>query len=167
MNEYVITVDDNKKFITVLNNSEIKLNGSNIDYEIIPSGCESYLMRLNEKVYELTAVKKSAESYLLIVGGHQFEVTVRTALQEKAIKLLEDAQAVSHHLREVKAPMPGLLLKIKRNEGDTISHGDSIMILEAMKMENDLRAPAAGQIKKILVKEGTAVEKGAVLFTIE
>ena len=167
MNEYTVTIDNKKKVISVLNGSEVKLNGNKFSYEIIPSGCESYLLRLNEKVYELTASKTSVDSYSVIVGGHLFDVTVRTALQEKALKLIEDAQTDSHHLREVKAPMPGLILKVKKKEEDTIVQGDSVMILEAMKMENDLRAPSSGQIKKICVKEGTAVEKGTILFTIE
>jgi biotin carboxyl carrier protein len=167
MNEYVVTIENKKKNISVLNGSEVILNGIKLDYEIIPSGCESYLLRLNNNVYELTISKTSVDAYAVIVGGHQLDVTVRTALQEKAIKLIEDARVSSHHLREVKAPMPGLILKVKRKEGGKISQGDSIMILEAMKMENDLRAPSSGQIKKIFVKEGTAVEKGTILFTIE
>jgi len=167
MNEYIVTIENKKNNVSVLNGSEVKLNGNKYSYEIIPSGCESYLLRLNERFYELTASKTSVDSYSVIVGGHLFDVTVRTALQEKAIKLIEDAQTVSHHLREVKAPMPGLILKVKKKEEDTIVQGDSVMILEAMKMENDLRAPSSGQIKKIHVKEGTAVEKGTILFTIE
>jgi biotin carboxyl carrier protein len=167
MNDYTVTIENKKNILSVLNGTEVKLNGNKYNYEIIPSGCESYLIRLNERVYELTASKTSADTYSIIVGGHLFDVTVRTALQEKAIKLIEDAQTVSQHLREVKAPMPGLILKVKKKVEDTIVQGDSVMILEAMKMENDLRAPSSGQIKKIYVKEGTAVEKGTVLFTIE
>jgi biotin carboxyl carrier protein len=167
MNDYIVTIDKMKNNISVLSNSEVSFNSNIFNYELVPSGCQSYLLRLNEKVYELTSSKTSTDSYSILVGGIQFEVTVRTALQEKAIKLLEEAQTVSHHLRNVKAPMPGLILKVKRKEDDLISQGDSIMILEAMKMENDLRAPSSGQIKKIHVTEGTAVEKGTVLFTIE
>lgn len=167
MNEYIVTIDKKKNNISVLSDSEVSFNGDKLRYELISSGCQSYLLRLNERVYELTSSKTSIDSYSILVGGNQFEVTVRTALQEKAIKLLEEAQTVSHHLSNVKAPMPGLILKVKRKENDTISQGDSVMILEAMKMENDLRAPSSGQIKKIHVSEGTAVEKGTILFTIE
>ena len=87
-------------------------------------------------------------------------------MQEKASELLEKKSA-AHHKTEVRAPMPGMILKIKKNAGEIISQGETIIILEAMKMENDLRAPNSGLIKNILVKEGAAVEKGAALFTIE
>ena len=63
--------------------------------------------------------------------------------------------------------MPGMILKVKKQPGDEVIQGESVMILEAMKMENDLRAPVSGIIKSINVKEGIAVEKGTVLFTIE
>jgi pyruvate carboxylase subunit B len=63
--------------------------------------------------------------------------------------------------------MPGLILKIRKNVGDKVEQGESVIILEAMKMENDLKAPASGQIKKIFVTEGSAVEKGSALFSIE
>jgi biotin carboxyl carrier protein len=68
---------------------------------------------------------------------------------------------------DVKAPMPGLILKIRKKAGETVEQGESLIILEAMKMENDLKAPASGIIKSILVSEGSAVEKGVVLFSIE
>lgn len=67
----------------------------------------------------------------------------------------------------MKAPMPGMILKIRKSAGEQILQGESILILEAMKMENDLKAPASGILKKVYVTEGTAVEKGAKLFSIE
>ena len=62
--------------------------------------------------------------------------------------------------------MPGLILKIRKKVGEKVEQGESVIILEAMKMENDLKAPASGIIDNILVSEGSAVEKGVVLFSI-
>jgi biotin carboxyl carrier protein len=59
-----------------------------------------------------------------------------------------------------------MILKIRKKEGEKIEQGDSVIILEAMKMENDLKASASGIIENIFVTEGSAVEKGAVLFSI-
>ena len=67
----------------------------------------------------------------------------------------------------MKAPMPGMVLKIKKQVGDNVVRGESVLILEAMKMENDLRAHTSGIIKSLNVKEGMAVEKGYMLFIIE
>ena len=63
--------------------------------------------------------------------------------------------------------MPGLILKVRKKTGESVEQGESVMILEAMKMENDLKAPNSGIISNIEVNEGSAVEKGAILFSIE
>jgi biotin carboxyl carrier protein len=62
--------------------------------------------------------------------------------------------------------MPGLILKIKKNVGDKVEQGESVIILEAMKMENDLKSPSSGIIEKVFVSEGSAVEKGTALFSV-
>jgi biotin carboxyl carrier protein len=167
MNEYIVTVDELQHNICLLNDSEIIIDDLKYNYELNFVYSNLFRLKLNNKVYELTGVNILGDSYSVNIGGYQFDVTVRTALQQKAFKLIEEAKTATHQSRNVMAPMPGLILKINRKENELIAQGDSVMILEAMKMENDLKSPASGQIKKIFVNEGTAVEKGAVLFTIE
>jgi len=65
------------------------------------------------------------------------------------------------------APMPGTILKVSVNVGDTVKAGDSIVVLEAMKMENDITAPKDGVVKAIAVTKGQTVAKGDVLFEVE
>ena len=67
----------------------------------------------------------------------------------------------------VKAPMPGMVLKILVTPGQQVNKGDALIILEAMKMENLLKAAAAGTVKAIKATEKTAVEKGAILIEME
>ncbi|HSH65835.1 MAG TPA: acetyl-CoA carboxylase biotin carboxyl carrier protein subunit, partial [Bacteroidia bacterium] len=69
----------------------------------------------------------------------------------------------TNKINEIKAPMPGLVLDIRVNEGDSIQKGDAVIVLEAMKMENIIKSPVDGTIKKINVKKGLAVEKNQVL----
>lgn len=66
----------------------------------------------------------------------------------------------------VNAPMPGNILDVKVSVGDTVSEGQTIMILEAMKMENEIPAPKAGKVTSVAVSKGAAVDSGAVLCTI-
>lgn len=66
----------------------------------------------------------------------------------------------------VKSPMPGDILDVKVNAGDTVSEGQVLMVLEAMKMENDVNAPCAGKILSINTTKSSAVETGAVLAVI-
>lgn len=67
---------------------------------------------------------------------------------------------------QVKAPMPGNILDVKVSVGDTVAEGDVLMILEAMKMENDILAPAAGKVVSVQVAKGASVNSGDVLAVL-
>ena len=73
---------------------------------------------------------------------------------------------VSHGPRLIRAPMPGLITRVEVAAGDTVAAGQGLVIVEAMKMENELRAEAAGVVSRILVAPGQAVEKGAILIEL-
>lgn len=167
MNDFVITINQKKQSINILNDVELKIDNKKYGYEIFHVNNNTYLLKCGNSYFEIVAAKVNNEHFSVLLNGYHFNAVVRTSLQEKAIHLLEESQAATLHQFQVKAPMPGMILKVKKQDGDTISQGESIMILEAMKMENDLRAPASGIITGISVEEGKAVEKGAILFSIE
>lgn len=166
MNDFVVSINGTKLNIKVVNNNELILEGINYNYELIPVCNNSYFLKLNNNVVELTSEKLNSDSFKVLLKGNYFDVTVRTSLQERAVKLLENSAVSQHHHMDVKAPMPGLILKIRKNIGEQVEQGESVIILEAMKMENDLKAPASGTIENIFVTEGSAVEKGVILFSI-
>ncbi len=167
MSEYVVTIKGSKKLVNIINENEASIDGKVVDFSLESLNCSTYLLRINNSFYEISGEKINDEKYSLLVKGKKINTIARTELQERATKLVEDAKASSNHQLDIKAPMPGLVLKIKKNAGDEIDSGDSILILEAMKMENDLKAPSSGKIKQIYISEGSAVEKGDKLFTIE
>jgi len=167
MNEFVVTINEKKKPVRILNDNELKIENKKFKDEIAHVHNNTYLLKCGNNYFEIVADKVNNGHFSVLLKGYHFDAVVRTALQEKAIHLLEEAQTAAHHQFEVKAPMPGMILKVKKQDGDTILQGESIIILEAMKMENDLRAPASGIIKGISVDEGKAVEKGEILFSIE
>ena len=70
-------------------------------------------------------------------------------------------------IKELKSPMPGLVIKIDIKPGDSVAKGDPLMILEAMKMENQIKSKGDGVIAEILVNEGQAVEKNELLIRFE
>ena len=166
MSEYVVTINGSKKQVNIINDKEASIDGKVLDYSLESLNCSTYLLRINNIFYEISSEKINDEEYSLLVKGKKINSIARTELQERATKFVEDAKALSNHHMNVKAPMPGLVLKIKKNAGDEIDSGDSILILEAMKMENDLKAPSSGKIKQIYISEGSAVEKGDKLFSI-
>lgn len=166
MNDYIVSINSSKLNVKVLSESEIVLNTRKYIYELIPVSTHSYILKLDNKVFELSSEKINGELFKVLLNGFYLDVVVRTALQEKAFKLLENAAVFQHHHTELKAPMPGLILKVRKKAGEKVEQGESIIILEAMKMENDLKSPATGIIENLFVSEGTAVEKGAILLSI-
>jgi biotin carboxyl carrier protein len=68
---------------------------------------------------------------------------------------------------QLKAPMPGLVVRLEVEPGQTVAPGGGVLVLEAMKMENELRSPAGGRVRAVLVRPGQAVEKGQVLVEFE
>ncbi len=68
---------------------------------------------------------------------------------------------------QLKAPMPGLVIRLEVEPGQTVAPGGGVLVLEAMKMENELRSPAGGRVRAVLVRPGQAVEKGQVLVEFE
>jgi biotin carboxyl carrier protein len=77
------------------------------------------------------------------------------------------SNASAQKVNDLKAPMPGLILQIAVNEGDIVKKGDTLLILEAMKMENVLKAQGDGIIKKIAVNKGDRVEKNHLLIKFQ
>ncbi len=111
-------------------------------------------------VLDLNAADKTVS---LRINGHRHTVQLkdRFDLLLEKMGLSNTAVAKVNHL---KAPMPGLIVGINVAPGDTLAKGDSLLILEAMKMENNLKAPGDGVVKAIRVAKGDRVEKGQVLI---
>ena len=108
----------------------------------------------------------AARSLQVEVNGQSFEVSIATRL-DRLIQELGFSTQVVHKAKEVRAPMPGTVLEVFVQPGEEIREGDKLLILEAMKMENVLKAPGDGVVKSIQVKTGSAVSKNEVLIVLE
>ncbi len=104
--------------------------------------------------------------YTLSIDGYRFEVD---ALDERArtIRELAGNAAGPAGPAPLVAPMPGLIVRVHAKAGDRVQAGQGLVVMEAMKMENELRATADGTVKTVLVEPGKAVEKGAILLEME
>jgi biotin carboxyl carrier protein len=109
---------------------------------------------------------RSEEQVYLIVRGRELPVTIETS-RDRLLKNAARASGSGVHHAEIKAAMPGLVVRIHAQVGDAVKKGDAVMILEAMKMENEVRAPVDGVIGKIYAVERGSVEKGDVLVVFE
>ncbi len=167
MSEFIVTVNNKKRQIKIIDDETCIIDGKKANFDLTKLSNGTSVLKIDNKVYEVSAQKSEGEILNLFVDGKLFETISRTALQEKASNLLEKAEALYAHKVIVKAPMPGMILKVKKKSGEQVEKGDSVIILEAMKMENEIKAPSSGIITELKVTEGNAVEKNSFLFSIE
>lgn len=118
----------------------------------------------DHKSYNVEVLKAdyAEKNFTVRVNGNKYQLDVKDKFDE-LLKSLGFDNLNANKVNEIKAPMPGLVLDIRVNEGDTIKKGEPVLVLEAMKMENIIKSPVDGIIKKINVKKGQAVEKNQVL----
>jgi biotin carboxyl carrier protein len=130
-----------------------------------------YHLVIGEKSYEVYArrIESADESggnrYEIQIGEQSFEVSI----EDERTKLLAGTvrAGVSSNAARVNAPMPGLVIGTPLEAGAEVTAGQTVIVLEAMKMENDLASPISGTIKEVRVQKGQTVEQGQVLIVVE
>ncbi|MDR3210370.1 MAG: acetyl-CoA carboxylase biotin carboxyl carrier protein subunit [Planctomycetota bacterium] len=123
-----------------------------------------YNVTLNSKVYEVEVERGEA---ILVNVAAVSAAPAPVAAAAVAAPASPVAAAASNVAGDViKAPMPGTILAVKVNVGDNVKSGQSLVVLEAMKMENDILAPRDGRVAQILVAKGSTVETGAPLVAL-
>lgn len=119
---------------------------------------------VNGKAYDVAVEELDASA--TPVSTPVQTATLTAALATTPVKETPVATPTAGDGEKVTSPMPGTILDVKVNVGDTVSRGQAIMILEAMKMENDIVAPCDGTVTSILVNKGDTANSGDVLATI-
>lgn len=132
---------------------------------------KQYKITVNGKLYDV-----SVEEVGEILGGVQASKTISTFVNtdnantnnnEKQISNKpQDSIPIDENAISIKAPMPGTILSFNVSVGDTVSEGQVLAILEAMKMENELVAPASGKVKSIHVEKGSSVVENQIILQI-
>lgn len=153
-------------------NSEITLSKSNglwlknidKDIEIIQKDQETLIVITENKVYTLycTYIDKENKTITFLKNGENLKIELREPLDE-ILKSMGLEDAMTPRVSDVKAPMPGLVLEVNVKPGDHVKKGDTIVVLEAMKMENSIKSPAEAIVQSVSVEKGQAVDKNAVL----
>jgi pyruvate carboxylase subunit B len=123
------------------------------------------LVRIGNEVHRVIVRRRNGRgTYQLWLDGHVYDVE---ALDERA-RAIRDLTVAARPVgpSPLIAPMPGLIVRINVAEGDAVKVGQGLVVMEAMKMENELRATSAGVVKRVLAEPGAAVEKGTVLVEL-
>jgi biotin carboxyl carrier protein len=171
MEDLVLKIDDKEYYTHFAQNdfSTIKINGKPMQVELLKKyGDNIFSFAVNQKLLQVELDFDENDNLLIAYDGLSYEVEITNETKKLLAKFIQSSStgdgARSGH---IKAPMPGMVVKILVEEGSEVNKGDSLLIVEAMKMENVLKSPVAGKVRTIKVSEGQAVEKDALLMELE
>ncbi|MBP7960439.1 MAG: biotin/lipoyl-binding protein [Caldilineaceae bacterium] len=162
--KYFATIGSNEYEIEISQDT-VTLNGAVLDVDLAQSGVpELYSLILGGASYE-ALIEPSAQDYAVTLRGEQFHVRIEDE-RTRRLSAGRRGPAAPQGDLSIRAPIPGLVVKILVEVGQTVEEGQSLVLLEAMKMENEIRAPRAGLIKQIDASTGNRMEQGAVLMVL-
>jgi biotin carboxyl carrier protein len=145
----------------------IRVDGSEVIAHLTElPGTPIAILTIGDTVHQIAVTREASRGrYVLSVGGRRYEAE---ALDERtrAIRQLSAANAAPSGPAPLVAPMPGLIVRVNVAVGDVVRAGQGLVVMEAMKMENELRAAAAGVVKAVRATPGTAVERGTTLVEL-
>jgi biotin carboxyl carrier protein len=162
---YDVTIDG-KNYRLDLNRVEgrwsCRLEGKEVEVDAILARPDVLSLRVGNMAYEVKS-ERVANGLYVWVGSTRFAVEVRDprSLRGRA------RAGGDHGPMKIVAPMPGKVVRVMAREGDEVEAGAGVAVVEAMKMQNEIKSPKKGSIQKILVREGAAVNAGDVLAIVE
>ncbi len=163
--KYITTINDETYEIEINQENEVLINGETrqVDFHHDPSHGVFSLI-IDNQSYEVVVEEKD-DQYNILISGTLYEVNVT---DERAQRLARATGGFASDSGEIsiRSPMPGLIVAVPIQENDEVTKGQTIIILESMKMENELKAPRDGVINRINVNVGDSVEQNKLLITI-
>ena len=162
-------MDNKMPFTVAVNEKELQISTEQIaNFDAIATNDGYFHVLKNGKSYraEIVSVDYVAKTFNIKVNGNTYQTKIADKY-DRLIKEIGLSIGNTQKLNTIKSPMPGLVLTIMVNVGDKVQKGDTLLILEAMKMENVIKAPADATVKAIHILKGQAVEKAQLLIEME
>jgi biotin carboxyl carrier protein len=154
---FLLDVNAGQFTFQLTDDDNITLNNIDVNNQIILDNNKSKLVSVKGVDHEL-------KRYQIQIDGRIYQVQISDAVDQQILKMNLKSKK-SNQLKELRAPMPGLVRQVNVQVGDQVDAGDSLFILEAMKMENILKSPVNGTVSDLFVKPGESVEKNQILLS--
>lgn len=163
--KYIASVDDQSFEIEIRPNDQVLINGEPVqaDFQSVADQ-PVYTLLLDGESFE-ALVYPSDRGVQVLLRGRLFDFIVEDERQRR-LRQSSGGAAIQSGEYQLKAPMPGLIVAIPIEEGQEIKAGDDLIILESMKMQNELKAPRDGVVNRIRIKPGDNVDQNQVLLTL-
>ena len=143
-----------------------RVDGREYDLEVSEPEPNVFLFKENGKIHEFFVAPRTSPDAPVTVTGRKGEVEV-TLIDPKRLRGGSAVSGAADGTVEIKTMMPGKVVRIIVKPGDQVEKGDAVLVVEAMKMQNDLKTPKPGTVKEIRVEEGATVGAGEILAVIE
>lgn len=162
---YITTIGERECLVEIIDEHHVAVDG--LVYEVdlgAASGQTIYSVLINNRSYE-AFVYPGEEGWEVLLHGSQYVVQVEDEREKRLRASMgrDRAQDIDFHLR---APMPGLVVAVPVAEGQAVAKGDVLIVLESMKMQNELRSPRPGAVARLRVKPGDNVELREHLLSV-
>jgi len=163
--KYITTVADKDYLVEIIDEKHISVNGKTyqVDFESV-SGQPVYSLIVDGKSHE-SYVQQGEDNWQVLLRGRLYPVIVEDE-REKRLRAAAGGGVAESGEFHLKSPMPGLVVAVPVAEGQEVKKGQVLLILESMKMQNELKSPRAGTIGRIRVKSGESVEQKQTLLSI-
>lgn len=160
------------KYVTIINNEQyeieidkdggVLLNGEPRDVDFLNLGGSLYSVITQNQSLEVV-IDDEDNKIEVMMNGRLYETQV---LDERALLMAQRKGGLGNNSGEVNSPMPGLIVKVSVENDQNVHQGQTVVILESMKMQNELKAPISGTITAIHIEAGQTVDKNALLIEI-
>jgi biotin carboxyl carrier protein len=165
---FKITVNSQQTYEIIQDNGQLLLDGNPLNWDVQAINAHTFHILKDARSYTAEVLQADYEkkTFVIKINGYTYQIKAQDQL-DLLLEKMGIANGGAAHVKEVKAPMPGLILDIKTGVGAEVKKGEVLLILEAMKMENAIKSPVDGIIKAIPVDRGNSVEKNQVLIQFE
>lgn len=160
-----VKVNDNYSFEIEGDQQVLTVDGAPFAFDLLNLAAGHAHLLFQNKSYKIELVTEDREekTSVIKVNGTLYKVAIEDQY-DLLLKQLGFDNVKQNKMLEIKAPMPGLVLNVVVEEGQEVNKGDNLLVLEAMKMENIIKSPSSGTVKKINVTKGDKVEKNEILI---
>jgi biotin carboxyl carrier protein len=164
--KYITTIDDVDFEVEILNDHQVRVNDTTyeVNFEEISSDI-IYSILVDGKSYEVN-ISEDKDEWYIFIRGTMYKAEVIDE-REKRLREASGVLALSSGEYTLVAPMPGLVVKVPVKVGKKVDKGDVLVILESMKMQNELRSPHKGTITEVNVQKGDRVEKRDPMLVLD
>ncbi len=160
---YVTIINERRFEIEVDNEGRVLIDGDERDVDFLNLGGSLFSLITKNKSFE-AVIDDDEGKIAVMMRGRLFEAQV---LDERAMLLMQRRGGLTVASGEVSAPMPGLIVEVTASLGDAVAKGQTVVILESMKMQNELKSPIDGFVRAIHAEAGQAVDKNDLLVEIK